>query len=82
MPNREITMIQAMHEAIAEEMRRDPTVFLMGEDVRLSPLPRQYARDRQGRCSRSQQEFPHAILLEHAEFRVTFWNCLGKKKWL
>jgi pyruvate dehydrogenase E1 component beta subunit len=36
MPNREITMIQAMHEAIAEEMRRDPTVFLMGEDVRLS----------------------------------------------
>jgi len=36
MPSREITMIQAMHEAIAEEMRRDPSVFLMGEDVRLS----------------------------------------------
>ena len=36
MPNREITLIQAMYEAIAEEMRRDPTVFLMGEDVRLS----------------------------------------------
>jgi pyruvate dehydrogenase E1 component beta subunit len=36
MPGREITMIQAMYEAMAEEMRRDSTVFLMGEDVRLS----------------------------------------------
>src|SRR2546426_1443397 len=36
MPGREMTMIQAMYEAMAEEMRRDSTVFLMGEDVRLS----------------------------------------------
>jgi pyruvate dehydrogenase E1 component beta subunit len=36
MSNRQITLIQAMHEAIAEEMRRDQAVFLMGEDVRLS----------------------------------------------
>ncbi|MDR7444832.1 MAG: alpha-ketoacid dehydrogenase subunit beta [Armatimonadota bacterium] len=30
---REITMAQAIREALAEEMRRDPRVFLLGEDV-------------------------------------------------
>src|SRR5450432_288269 len=30
---REITLGQAIREAIAEEMRRDPLVFIMGEDV-------------------------------------------------
>lgn len=30
---REITYAQALWEALAEEMARDPTVFLMGEDV-------------------------------------------------
>jgi pyruvate dehydrogenase E1 component beta subunit len=30
---REITLAEAVREAIAEEMRRDPTVFLCGEDV-------------------------------------------------
>src|ERR1700676_5164143 len=30
---REITVGEAVREAIAEEMRRDPNVFLMGEDV-------------------------------------------------
>ncbi|MFQ5666808.1 MAG: alpha-ketoacid dehydrogenase subunit beta [Candidatus Binatia bacterium] len=32
---REIGFIQAINEALAEEMERDPTVFIMGEDVRL-----------------------------------------------
>lgn len=32
---REINFIQAVNEAIREEMRRDKTVFLMGEDVQL-----------------------------------------------
>src|ERR671925_727654 len=30
---REITFAQAINEALAEEMRRDPTVFVIGEDV-------------------------------------------------
>src|SRR6266542_4264954 len=30
---REITLSEAVKEAIAEEMRRDPTVFILGEDV-------------------------------------------------
>lgn len=30
---REITMAEAIREALAEEMRRDPRVFVMGEDV-------------------------------------------------
>jgi pyruvate dehydrogenase E1 component beta subunit len=30
---RELTMSQAVNEALAEELRRDPTVFLIGEDV-------------------------------------------------
>ncbi|MBV9120421.1 MAG: alpha-ketoacid dehydrogenase subunit beta [Chloroflexi bacterium] len=30
---RELTYAQALNEALAEEMRRDPTVFVMGEDV-------------------------------------------------
>lgn len=32
---REIGFIEAINEALAEEMERDPTVFVMGEDVRL-----------------------------------------------
>jgi pyruvate/2-oxoglutarate/acetoin dehydrogenase E1 component len=30
---RELTMSQAVNEALAEELRRDPTVFVIGEDV-------------------------------------------------
>ena len=30
---REITLSQAVNEALAEEMRRDPTTFIIGEDV-------------------------------------------------
>ena len=33
---REITFLQAVNEAIAEEMERDEKVFVMGEDVKLS----------------------------------------------
>jgi pyruvate dehydrogenase E1 component beta subunit len=36
---REITLSQAVNEAIAEELRRDPTVFLMGEDVAEAGTP-------------------------------------------
>ncbi len=36
---REITLAKAVNEAIAEEMRRDPTVFLMGEDVAEAGTP-------------------------------------------
>lgn len=31
---RQISFLQAIHEAQAEEMRRDPRVFIMGEDLR------------------------------------------------
>ncbi len=31
--SRELTFAQALNEAMAQEMERDPTVFLMGEDV-------------------------------------------------
>ena len=30
---REITYAEALNEALREELRRDPTVFVMGEDV-------------------------------------------------
>lgn len=33
--SRKITQAQALREALCEEMRRDPTVFVMGEDVGL-----------------------------------------------
>jgi len=36
---RELTMAEAVREAIAEEMRRDPTVFVMGEDVAEAGTP-------------------------------------------
>jgi len=32
-PAKEISMQEAIREALREEMRRDPTVFLMGEDI-------------------------------------------------
>ncbi len=36
---RELTLGEAVKEAIAEEMRRDPAVFLMGEDVAEAGTP-------------------------------------------
>ena len=36
---REITWAQAVREALAEELRRDPTVFLIGEDVAEAGTP-------------------------------------------
>ncbi|XWN28925.1 MAG: alpha-ketoacid dehydrogenase subunit beta [Devosia sp.] len=36
---REITLSKAVNEAIAEEMRRDPTVMLLGEDVAEAGTP-------------------------------------------
>lgn len=36
---REITLSRAVNEAIAEEMRRDPTIFLIGEDVAEAGTP-------------------------------------------
>lgn len=35
---RKINFMQALNEAMAEEMRRDSAVFVMGEDVRVSPF--------------------------------------------
>ena len=37
--SREITFAQAINEALAEEMRRDPTVFIIGEDVAEAGTP-------------------------------------------
>src|ERR1700756_1871530 len=34
-----ITFAEAIREALAEEMRRDPTVFIMGEDVAEAGTP-------------------------------------------
>ena len=36
---RQITFAQAVNEALAEEMRRDPTVFIIGEDVAEAGTP-------------------------------------------
>jgi pyruvate/2-oxoglutarate/acetoin dehydrogenase E1 component len=36
---RELTMGHAIQEALAEEMRRDPTIFIMGEDVAEAGTP-------------------------------------------
>src|SRR5215831_1627059 len=51
---REITLAQAIREALAEELRRDPTVFVIGEDVAeagtpfkvLSGLVEEFGRER------------------------------------
>jgi pyruvate dehydrogenase E1 component beta subunit len=52
--HRELTFAQAIREALAEEMRRDPTVCIMGEDVAeagtpfkvLSGLVEEFGKDR------------------------------------
>ena len=54
MPEREITFAEAVREALAEEMRRDPRVFILGEDVAeagtpfkvLSGLVEEFGKDR------------------------------------
>ena len=38
-PERELTFAEAVREALAEEMRRDPNVFVMGEDVAEAGTP-------------------------------------------
>jgi len=53
-PARELTFAQAVREALAEEMRRDPAVFVIGEDVAeagtpfkvLSGLVEEFGRER------------------------------------
>src|ERR1043165_10290872 len=37
--SRQITFAQAVREALAEEMRRDPSVFIIGEDVAEAGTP-------------------------------------------
>src|ERR1700732_5260691 len=37
--DRELTFAQAIREALAQEMRRDPTVFVIGEDVAEAGTP-------------------------------------------
>jgi len=50
--SRTITFMQALNEAMAEEMRRDPSVFVLGEDVRIgafgqtSGLVKEFAPER------------------------------------
>ena len=39
MAQRELTYAEAIREALAEEMRRDPTVFILGEDVAEAGTP-------------------------------------------
>jgi pyruvate/2-oxoglutarate/acetoin dehydrogenase E1 component len=39
MPEREITFAEAIREAFAEELRRDPRVFIIGEDVAEAGTP-------------------------------------------
>jgi len=39
MPEREITFAEAVREALAEELRRDPRVFIIGEDVAEAGTP-------------------------------------------
>ncbi len=54
MPERELTFGEAINEALAEEMRRDPRVFIVGEDVAeagtpfkvLSGLVEEFGKDR------------------------------------
>ena len=54
MPDRELTYGEAIREALAEEMRRDPNVFILGEDVAeagtpfkvLSGLVEEFGKDR------------------------------------
>jgi pyruvate dehydrogenase E1 component beta subunit len=38
-PQQEITFSQAVHDALTEEMRRDPKVFIIGEDVAEAGTP-------------------------------------------
>jgi pyruvate/2-oxoglutarate/acetoin dehydrogenase E1 component len=54
MPERVLTLAEAVREALAEEMRRDPRVFILGEDVAeagtpfkvLSGLVEEFGKDR------------------------------------
>src|SRR5512146_1721805 len=39
MTTRELTYSEAIHEALAEELRRDPNVFIIGEDVAEAGTP-------------------------------------------
>ena len=40
MPDRQVAYVDAVNEALREEMRRDPTVFTISEDVTVKQLER------------------------------------------
>ncbi len=54
-----INFIQAINEALAEEMERDPAVFIMGEDVRLGAFGRGDARARGSIRKRAGAQYPY-----------------------
>ena len=58
---REITLSTAVNEAIAEEMRRDETIFLIGEDVAEDEVARQLQVNRANEYTPAE-----AQLLQHA----------------
>ena len=57
---REITLSKAVNEAISEEMRRDPTVFVMGEDVAEAGTPFKFFGTGGGIRSRSVVDTPNS----------------------
>ena len=51
---RELTFAQAVREALAEEMRRDPRVCIFGEDVAEAGTPFKVLSGLVQRCTRGQ----------------------------
>ena len=65
---REITLTQALNEAMGEEMRRDETVFLMGEDIQSGVygasggLAAEFGNERVRDCPMSENAFMGAAV--------------------
>jgi Pyruvate/2-oxoglutarate dehydrogenase complex, dehydrogenase (E1) component, eukaryotic type, beta subunit len=74
---RELSYVEAINEAMREEMRRDPSVFLMGEDVR-----RGYGGGIFGASKGLHEEFGDERVIDTPLSEVAIGGCAAGAAWM
>ena len=82
---REITFAQAINEALAEEMRRDPRVFIIGEDVAEAGTPFEQVAELlwsgylpEGADARI--PWPRIAIMRCCRSRSPWWSWTGRRR--
>jgi pyruvate dehydrogenase E1 component beta subunit len=73
----ELTFVEAINRALAEELRRDPSVFVMGEDVRQG-----YGGGIFGATTGLHEEFGDARIVDTPLSEVAIGGCAAGAAWM